>query len=361
MKNKLLKRVLKLCFFAFFIYNTAYALCTDKLSDEDLKFIQNTNLNQVNFKCNINNQTYYHNNLTQKEYLQNLEELKAIYFNLNKEELKTLSYAIHLNEVLFYLKLDFIFSKNFFSAQKNDISNLENLRNSHYKQIENSLTLSQKEKLQNSFILVEKILQKKQIAKDYINIPSKLIEQSKQENREILNYIENSNKDIFSLKNINQLIFLYNANLLINGAKNYPQRLALAYDKNEVLKLLKILLETMDKIPNKEDKLVLLQSALITYDKAISSLNIDLPLNEQKYKKIIKRKEYIILMGRFFQSDAFAYFNTNIKRKFDFKDDFIQIFPKRTSEILKLIAIYNQTKKTLMLTKEALKYENKLT
>lgn len=33
-------------------------------------------------------------------------------------------------------------------------------------------------------------------------------------------------------------------------------------------------------------------------------------------------------MGRFFQSDAFAYFNTNIKRKFDFKDDFIQIFPK---------------------------------
>ncbi|EIQ2332610.1 hypothetical protein LUW27_001911, partial [Campylobacter coli] len=52
-----------------------------------------------------------------------------------------------------------------------------------------------------------------------------------------------------------------------------------------------------------------------------------------------------------------AYFNTNIKRKFDFKDDFIQIFPKRTSEILKLIAIYNQTKKTLILTKEALKYK----
>ncbi|EIM0963523.1 hypothetical protein LMP88_001892, partial [Campylobacter coli] len=117
-----------------------------------------------------------------------------------------------------------------------------------------------------------------------------------------------------------------------------------------------ILLKTMNKISNKEDKLVLLQGALITYNKAISSLDIDLPLNEQKYKKIIKRKEYIILMGRFFQSDAFAYFNTNIKRKFDFKDDFIQIFPKRTSEILKLIAIYNQTKKTLILTKEALKY-----
>ncbi|WP_348518142.1 hypothetical protein [Campylobacter sp. CCS1377] len=356
MKNKLLKRVLKLCFFTFFIYNTAYALCTDELSDEDLKFIQNTNLNQVNFKCNINNQTYYYNNLTQKEYLQNLEELKAI-FNLNKEELKTLSYIIYLNEALFYLKLDLNFFKNFFSAQKNDISNLENLRNSHYKQIENSLTLSQKEELQNSFVLADQILQKNKIAKDYINISSKLIEQSKQENREILNYIENSNKDIFSLKNINQLIFLYNANLLINEAKNYPQRLVLAYDKNEALKLLEILLETMYKIPNKEDKLVLLQSALITYDKAISSLDINLPLNEQKYKKIIKRKEYIILMGRFFQSDAFAYFNTNIKRKFDFKDDFIQIFPKRTSEILKLIAIYNQTKKTLMLTKEALKYK----
>ncbi|EAK3942481.1 hypothetical protein MQF06_001862, partial [Campylobacter jejuni] len=176
-------------------------------------------------------------------------------------------------------------------------------------------------------------------------------------NKEILKYIESSNKDIFSLKNINQLTFLYNANLLINEAKNYPQRSALAYDKNEALKLLEILLKTMNKISNKEDKLVLLQGALITYNKAISSLDIDLPLNEQKYKKIIKRKEYIILMGRFFQSDAFAYFNTNIKRKFDFKDDFIQIFPKRTSEILKLIAIYNQTKKTLILTKEALKYK----
>ncbi|EIP3749176.1 hypothetical protein LSD66_001850, partial [Campylobacter jejuni] len=312
MRDKFLKRVLKLCFFTFFICNAAYALCTDELSDEDLKFIQNANLNQVNFKCNINNQTYYYNNLTRKEYLQNLEELKAIYFNLNKEELKTLSYIIYINEALFYLKLDLNFFKNFFSVQKNAI------------------------------------------AKDYTNISSKLIEQSKQENKEILKYIESSNKDIFSLKNINQLTFLYNANLLINEAKNYPQRSALAYDKNEALKLLEILLKTMNKISNKEDKLVLLQGALITYNKAISSLDIDLPLNEQKYKKIIKRKEYIILMGRFFQSDAFAYFNTNIKRKFDFKDDFIQIFPKRTSEILKLIAIYNQTKKTLMLTKKAL-------
>ncbi|EPN0833241.1 hypothetical protein ACTUUN_001855, partial [Campylobacter jejuni] len=301
MRDKFLKRVLKLCFFTFFICNAAYALCTDELSDEDLKFIQNANLNQVNFKCNINNQTYYYNNLTRKEYLQNLEELKAIYFNLNKEELKTLSYIIYINEALFYLKLDLNFFKNFFSVQKNAI------------------------------------------AKDYTNISSKLIEQSKQENKEILKYIESSNKDIFSLKNINQLTFLYNANLLINEAKNYPQRSALAYDKNEALKLLEILLKTMNKISNKEDKLVLLQGALITYNKAISSLDIDLPLNEQKYKKIIKRKEYIILMGRFFQSDAFAYFNTNIKRKFDFKDDFIQIFPKRTSEILKLIAIYNQT------------------
>ncbi|EHN8517750.1 hypothetical protein KJ496_001865, partial [Campylobacter coli] len=106
MRDKFLKRVLKLCFFTFFICNAAYALCTDELSDEDLKFIQNANLNQVNFKCNINNQTYYYNNLTRKEYLQNLEELKAIYFNLNKEELKTLSYIIYINEALFYLKLD---------------------------------------------------------------------------------------------------------------------------------------------------------------------------------------------------------------------------------------------------------------
>ncbi|EJB9761818.1 hypothetical protein [Campylobacter jejuni] len=93
-------------------------MCTDELSDEDLKFIQNTNLNQVNFKCNINNQTYYYNNLTRKEYLQNLEELKAIYFNLNKEELKTLSYVIYLNEALFYLKLDLNFFKNFFLYKK---------------------------------------------------------------------------------------------------------------------------------------------------------------------------------------------------------------------------------------------------
>ncbi|EHE6455355.1 hypothetical protein JML18_001911, partial [Campylobacter jejuni] len=102
--------------------NAAYALCTDELSDEDLKFIQNANLNQVNFKCNINNQTYYYNNLTRKEYLQNLEELKAIYFNLNKEELKTLSYIIYINEALFYLKLDLNFFKNFFSVQKNAIA-----------------------------------------------------------------------------------------------------------------------------------------------------------------------------------------------------------------------------------------------
>ncbi|MBT0832252.1 hypothetical protein KJQ82_08555, partial [Campylobacter lari] len=273
MRDKILKRVLKLCFFTFFIYNTAYALCTDELSDEDLKFIQNTNLNQVNFKCNINNQTYYYSNLTRKEYLQNLEELKAIYFNLNKEELKTLSYVIYLNEALFYLKLDLNFFKNFFSVQKNDISNLEDLRSSHYKQIENILTLNQKKELQNSFVLADQILQKNEIAKDYIDISSKLIEQSKLENKEILKYIENSNKDIFSLKNINQLIFFYNTNLLINEAKNYPQRLALAYDKNEALKLLEILLKTMNKISNKEDKLVLLQNALITYDKAISSLN----------------------------------------------------------------------------------------
>ncbi|EJM0525535.1 TPA: hypothetical protein RJ273_000695, partial [Campylobacter jejuni] len=161
--DKILKRVLKLCFLHFFIYNTAYALCTDELSDEDLKFIQNTNFNQVNFKCNINNQTYYYNNLTRKEYLQNLEELKAIYFNLNKEELKTLSYIIYINEALFYLKLDLNFFKNFFSVQKNDISNLESLRNSHYKQIENILTLNQKEKLQNSFVLADQILQKTQL------------------------------------------------------------------------------------------------------------------------------------------------------------------------------------------------------
>ncbi|EOV5462836.1 TPA: hypothetical protein R5240_001871 [Campylobacter jejuni] len=37
MRDKFLKRVLKLCFFTFFICNAAYALCTDELSDEDLK------------------------------------------------------------------------------------------------------------------------------------------------------------------------------------------------------------------------------------------------------------------------------------------------------------------------------------
>ncbi|EMX0210321.1 hypothetical protein [Campylobacter jejuni] len=150
-------------FFYIFYLQHRLCLCTDELSDEDLKFIQNTNFNQVNFKCNINNQTYYYNNLTRKEYLQNLEELKAIYFNLNKEELKTLSYIIYINEALFYLKLDLNFFKNFFSVQKNDISNLESLRNSHYKQIENSLTLNQKEKLQNSFVLADQILQKTQL------------------------------------------------------------------------------------------------------------------------------------------------------------------------------------------------------
>lgn len=357
MKDKELKRILKLCFFICFIYNYAYALCTDDFGDEDLKFIQKANLNQVNFKCNINNQTYYHNNLTQKEYLQNLEELRAIYFNLNQEELKALSYAIYLNEALFYLKLDLFFLKNFFSAQKSDILNLENLRNSHYKKIKSTLKPNQIKELQNSFTLAEKILEKNQIAKDYADIPSKLIEQSKQENKQILKHIENANKDIFSLKNINQLTFLYNANLLINEAKNYSQRYELAYDKKEALRLLETLLKKMDKISNKEDELVLLQSALITYDKAISSLNISLPLDEQKYKKMARRKEYIILMGRFFQSNAFAYFNANIKKEFKFKNDFIKIFPKRTSEILKLIAIYNKTQKTLMLTKEALRYK----
>ncbi|HDV7419032.1 TPA: hypothetical protein RJ308_000911 [Campylobacter jejuni] len=151
-------------------------------------------------------------------------------------------------------------------------------------------------------------MQKNAIAKDYTNISSKLIEQSKQENKEILKYIESSNKDIFSLKNINQLTFLYNANLLINEAKNYPQRSALAYDKNEALKLLEILLKTMNKISNKEDKLVLLQGALITYNKAISSLDIDLPLNEQKYKKNNQKKRIYYFNGMIFSKRCVCLF-----------------------------------------------------
>lgn len=88
----------------------------------------------------------------------------------------------------------------------------------------------------------------------------------------------------------------------------------------------------MNKISNKEDKLVLLQNALITYNKAISSLDIDLPLNEQKYKKIIKRKEYIILMGRFFQSDAFTYFNTNLKKNLILRMILFKFFQKERAK-----------------------------
>lgn len=56
----------------------------------------------------------------------------------------------------------------------------------------------------------------------------------------------------------------------------------------------------MNKISNKEDKLVLLQNALITYNKAISSLDIDLPLNEQKYKKNNQKKRIYYFNGTIF-------------------------------------------------------------
>lgn len=355
----------KVLFISFLLCSFSYALCTDELNEEDLNFIRNSKLNEVNFKCSINKETYYYNKLSQDEYKQSLYELKLLCPHLSQKQLEALRYALCLNEAIYNLKLE---NKNFsylsvFNANKMDISMLEKLRTFYYEQASKDLNFKQQKEFELLFDIADEIYAKSLIVKMPKSIPLDTIKHIQKENEKILEHIqdlcsnfENQGLQAFNIRLINKLVLLYNVNLLFNEGKNLQERKIKAYESNQGLELLKALLNALKQTQNQENQLTLMQGAFITYDKAISSLDIDLPLDEKKFNKIMQRKEYIILITEFMKTNAFGLFNKTIKN-LDFKEEFRKNFPQKTSEILTLMLIYNAMQKTLIITKEALDYE----
>ena len=140
-----------------------------------------------------------------------------------------------------------------------------------------------------------------QRAKDSKTFTQEQITKAKEDNAKILQQIQDiidlifksEGKEILYVDIINNLAFIYNANLLINEGKNYQERQFKAYDDTKALEILELLSRFIEKIHNVEYQFIALQGSLITIQGAIMSLPIHTPLTKEDYEKMKTKKEYI--------------------------------------------------------------------
>lgn len=279
--------------------------CNENISHKDKATFEILELNPPLFQCKIDNSNaeWIYNETLQKDYDKTLIEIRTNFTTLSLTQAKNLRYAFYLQDTINTLLANKDKKK---SAQKiisalsinqKDIANMqimvdkyysESLRNLNQKDIAN-LKLKIYGRLE-SIQITQKVKDNKIISKDEIKKAQDL-------NKQILMQIKNisqlnfndENKESLFVDIVNNLAFIFNANLLLNKGKDYKERQFIAYDNNKsALELIENLLAFSNKLQNKENQFISLQGSLITIQNAIMSVegDFDRLKNKEKYIEI---------------------------------------------------------------------------
>ena len=313
-KEYRLKIKILLFFFIYFLsIHTLYAFnpCNENISQRDKDSFKALELNPPLFQCSFTQEQslWQYNQTLQKDYDTTLKELQSNFPTLSLSQAKGLRYAFYIQDSLNILEngknkeTSTIIGKALGSLTftQKDLIAMQKAIDMYCQEAITSLNPTQ---IQNLFIKLygeANALVTIQRAKDSKTFTQEQITKAKEDNAKILQQIQDiidlnfksEGKEILYVDIINNLAFIYNANLLINEGKNYQERQFKAYDDTKALEILELLSRFIEKIHNVEYQFIALQGSLITIQGAIMSLPIHTPLTKEDYEKMKTKKEYI--------------------------------------------------------------------
>lgn len=314
-----------LIFFTLLFANILYASnpCNENISLKDKDSFEILELNMPLFQCSFKQEKvmWQYNQTLPKDYNQTLKDLQKNFPTLSLKQAKGLRYALYIQDSVNSIKKNKttndknIFGKILGSATftQKDIDNMQGAIDFYYQQSIPSLNIHEREKLYLKLYGELESIKIEKRAEDSQPISKEEIFKSQLDNKKILQQIKDITQLSFGSENeeslyvdmVNNLAFIYNANLLINEGKDYKERKYRAYNENKnALELLELLYLFTQKIQNKENQFISLQGSLVTIQGAIMSIPIHTPFNKEDYERMKNRKEYIEYCGNLFKLDG---------------------------------------------------------
>ena len=299
--------------FSLFLYflsiHTLYAYnpCDENISQRDKDSFKALELNPPLFQCSftLEQSLWQYNQTLQKDYDATLKELQSNFPTLSLSQAKGLRYAIYIQDSLNVLEkgkdkeTSTIIGRTLGSLTftQKDLIAMQKAINMYYQEAITNLNPTQIQNLSLKLYGEANALATIQQAKDSKAFTQDQITKAKEDNAKILRHIQDiidldfksESEEILYVDIVNNLAFMYNANLLINEGKDYQERQHKAYDDSKALELLELLSIFIEKIHNKEYQFIALQGSLITIQGAIMSLHTHTPFTKEDYEKCLYR------------------------------------------------------------------------
>lgn len=316
--------------FSLFLYflsiHTLYAYnpCDENISQRDKDSFKALELNPPLFQCSftLEQSLWQYNQTLQKDYDATLKELQSNFPTLSLSQAKGLRYAIYIQDSLNVLEKDkdketsTIIGRTLGSLTftQKDLIAMQKAINMYYQEAITNLNPTQIQNLSLKLYGEANALATIQQAKDSKAFTQDQITKAKEDNAKILRHIQDiidldfksESEEILYVDIVNNLAFMYNANLLINEGKDYQERQHKAYDDSKALELLELLSIFIEKIHNKEYQFIALQGSLITIQGAIMSLHTHTPFTKEDYENMSRKKEYIEHYSNLLKLDGVA-------------------------------------------------------
>lgn len=316
--------------FSLFLYflsiHTLYAYnpCDENISQRDKDSFKALELNPPLFQCSftLEQSLWQYNQTLQKDYDATLKELQSNFPTLSLSQAKGLRYAIYIQDSLNVLEkgkdkeTSTIIGRTLGSLTftQKDLIAMQKAINMYYQEAITNLNPTQIQNLSLKLYGEANALATIQQAKDSKAFTQDQITKAKEDNAKILRHIQDiidldfksESEEILYVDIVNNLAFMYNANLLINEGKDYQERQHKAYDDSKALELLELLSIFIEKIHNKEYQFIALQGSLITIQGAIMSLHTHTPFTKEDYENMSRKKEYIEHYSNLLKLDGVA-------------------------------------------------------
>lgn len=316
--------------FSLFLYflsiHTLYAYnpCNENISQRDKDSFKALELNPPLFQCSftLEQSLWQYNQTLQKDYDATLKELQSNFPTLSLSQAKGLRYAIYIQDSLNVLEkgkdkeTSTIIGRTLGSLTftQKDLIAMQKAINMYYQEAITSLNPTQIQNLSLKLYGEANALATIQQAKDSKAFTQDQITKAKEDNAKILRHIQDiidldfksESEEILYVDIVNNLAFMYNANLLINEGKDYQERQHKAYDDSKALELLELLSIFIEKIHNKEYQFIALQGSLITTQGAIMSLHTHTPFTKEDYENMSRKKGYIEHYSNLLKLDGVA-------------------------------------------------------
>ncbi len=316
--------------FSLFLYflsiHTLYAYnpCNENISQRDKDSFKALELNPPLFQCSftLEQSLWQYNQTLQKDYDATLKELQSNFPTLSLSQAKGLRYAIYIQDSLNVLEkgkdkeTSTIIGRTLGSLTftQKDLIAMQKAINMYYQEAITNLNPTQIQNLSLKLYGEANALATIQQAKDSKAFTQDQITKAKEDNAKILRHIQDiidldfksESEEILYVDIVNNLAFMYNANLLINEGKDYQERQHKAYDDSKALELLELLSIFIEKIHNKEYQFIALQGSLITIQGAIMSLHTHTPFTKEDYENMSRKKGYIEHYSNLLKLDGVA-------------------------------------------------------